>query len=94
MKKSPLLAAGVFLSMLTTSLQAQETKAWIDVTNQYIQNPAFDDNTANGWQWESDAASQTVRASCMEFWNGTFNLWQNIEDAPRYAPAAQQAIRQ
>ena len=82
MKKTSLLAACLCLPVLTASVHAQETKAWIDVTSEYVENPGFDSNSAYGWLWESDASSQTVRVECMEFWNGTFNFWQNIEGAP------------
>ena len=63
-----------------TSVHAQETKAWIDITNEYIKNPGFDGNSASGWTWESDAQSQNVRVECMEFWNGKFNIWQSFDN--------------
>ena len=56
---------------------------WIDVTNVFIQNPRFDNNSNEGWIWQSDAWSQTVRVECMEFWNGTFNIWQDLSGLPQ-----------
>ena len=53
-------------------------KAWIDITSQVLQNPTFDDNSQDGWQWESEAWSQTARMECMEFWNGTFDIHQDV----------------
>ena len=68
--------------MLTLGAQAQDNKAWIDVTKEYIENPGFDNNRSDGWTWWSNASSQTLRVECMEFWNGTFDLYQTIEDIP------------
>ncbi len=57
---------------------AYADKAWIDITDQYIQSPSFKNNSNQGWTWESNAQSQTVRCEAMEFWNGTFNIHQTI----------------
>ena len=80
MKKTLSVIAFFSISMLMTSVHAQETKAWIDITNEYIKNPGFDGNSASGWTWESDAQSQNVRVECMEFWNGKFNIWQSFDN--------------
>ena len=53
-------------------------KAWIDITSQVLQNPTFDNNSQDGWQWESNAGSTTARVECMEFWNGTFDIHQDV----------------
>ena len=58
-------------------------KVWIDMTNQLIANPGFDNNSTTGWLWDSNASSQTARCECMEFWNGTFNIRQTVKDAPQ-----------
>lgn len=50
---------------------------WVDVSS-YLVNTGFDNNSSNGWQWQSNAGSQTVNLGCMEFWNGTFDLWQTV----------------
>ena len=50
---------------------------WVDVSS-YLVNTGFDNNSSNGWQWQSNAGSQTVNQGCMEFWNGTFDLWQTV----------------
>ena len=53
-------------------------KAWIDITSEVLQNPTFDNNSQAGWQWESQASSQAASEECMEFWNGTFNIHQDV----------------
>jgi hypothetical protein len=63
-----------------SSLSAVE---WKDVTSIFIQNPGFDNNSSQGWTWTSNAGSQTVRAECMEFWQGTFNIWQELSGLPQ-----------
>ena len=50
---------------------------WVDVSS-YLVNTGFDNNSSNGWQWQSNAESQIVNLGCMEFWNGTFDLWQTV----------------
>jgi len=70
----------IMLSATCTTITAQN---WVDVTNVFITNPGFDNNNADGWQWESDAESQTVRVQCMEFWNGTFTIWQDLKGLPK-----------
>lgn len=49
---------------------------WIDVTNEYIANPNFDNN-ATGWTYQSNASSAAISYQAMEFWNGTFNIYQD-----------------
>ncbi len=53
-------------------------KTWIDITSQVLQNATFDNNSQDGWQWESSAWSTTARMECMEFWNGTFDIHQDV----------------
>ena len=55
---------------------------WVDLTTVLITNPGFADDSTDGWQWSSDASSQTSRAGCMEFWNGTFDFWQDLTGLP------------
>ena len=54
---------------------------WVDVTKFLIDNPSFDGNTANGWQWEN-SGNCNIRVECMEFWQSTFHLWQNLSGLP------------
>ena len=63
------------LAALPFTLQAQ---SWIDITEAYVENPYFDNNTTKGWTYTSDASSQSTGYGGMEFWNGTFNIYQTI----------------
>ena len=53
--------------------------SWIDITDTYIKNPRFDNNSSQGWEYTSDASSQQTGYEGMEFWNGTFDIHQTIE---------------
>ena len=70
----------VVLLTLCSTVNAQE---WIDVTDVFITNPDFKNNNNDDWSWTSNASSQTCRAECMEFWNGTFNFWQGLTGLPQ-----------
>ena len=63
------------LLALPFSLHAQ---SWIDITEAYVANYNFDNNTAQGWTYTSDASSQSPGYGGLEFWNGTFNIHQTI----------------
>lgn len=58
-------------------------KAWVDVTSLYLANTDFAGSSTQSWTWQSDASSQKSEWDCMEFWNGTFDLWQTVKDAPQ-----------
>ena len=79
MKKSILFSV-LTCFVCSLAIHGQETRAWIDVTNEFISNPGFDNNDATGWSWDKNATSPTVRAECMEFYNGKFNLFQSFDD--------------
>ena len=53
--------------------------SWIDVTDAYITNPRFDNNTYEGWIIPQRAEGTTARCQGMEFWNGAFNIYQAFE---------------
>ena len=55
---------------------------WVDVTSFLVQNPGFDNNSGDGWTWECNARSQQRTYDAMEFWYGTFNIWQTLEGLP------------
>ena len=78
LKKMTTLSCALWL--MVTGLWAAGD--WQDVTSQLIENPGFDNNSSQGWTWTSNAGSQTVRVECMEFWNGTFDIWQNVKGLP------------
>lgn len=60
------------LAALPFSATAQ---SWLDMTEEYITNPSFDDGNT-GWTFTCNASSQAVNHQTMEFWNGTFNIYQ------------------
>ncbi|MBO5679137.1 MAG: CotH kinase family protein [Bacteroidaceae bacterium] len=53
--------------------------SWFEVTDIYLENPRFENNSTRGWTFTSDASSQQTGYEAMEFWNGTFNIYQNLE---------------
>ena len=55
-----------------------EIADWIDVTDYYVKSPRFDNNSSAGWTVESNAYSQNKDYNTMEFWYGTFNLYQTV----------------
>ena len=67
----------LLMAFLCISLHLN-AQSWIDVTDQYVNNPRFDNNSTAGWEWESNAGSQTANYEGMEFWNGTYNFHQTI----------------
>ena len=58
-------------------------KSWVDMTDVLLTNPDFANDDTNGWQWTSNAGSQKTGWGSMEFWNGTFNFWQELKNAPK-----------
>ena len=62
---------------------AIDGKAWIDVTDRFLTNTGFAGNDTQGWTWNSNASSQKADWDCMEFWNGQFDIWQTVSDAPQ-----------
>ena len=48
---------------------------WIDVTDAYITNPGFDNNSKQGWNIYT-GANNNLSFNAMEFWNGAFNIYQ------------------
>lgn len=65
------------LAFVATPILAM-AQTWMDLTDEYIQNPNFDNNMSTGWTYTSDAHSQVVNYNAMEFWQGTFNIYQTL----------------
>lgn len=59
-----------------------DTLQWIDVTDEYVTNPRFDNNLADGWLIYSNASSQTANFGIYEFWNGYFQMIQEVGKMP------------
>ena len=68
-------------AVLTTVSAAHSQ--WLDVTEIFVKNPTFENNTSQGWQYTTDAWGVNIRCESMEFWSGTFNLWQDLQGLPR-----------
>ena len=77
----------VMLLALCTVWSVAELKAqkkWVDVTDNYIVNPSFE-NGANGWSFirqHISNGSSTLRAGAMECWNDAFRVYQTIVNLP------------
>ncbi len=71
-------------------------EGWADVTDFFIKNPGFDDNSADGWQWNWNHGNCNIRVNCMEFWNSSFHQWQNLTGLPEghYRLSVQSYCRQ
>lgn len=69
-----------FFSMLLfavcTGAGAQE---WIDITSQYIEDPAYSRGNFDEWDYLGWASSTATRVGAQEFWNGTWDLSKTIE---------------
>lgn len=68
----------ICMLMAVPALMAGQTNGWIDMTSEYVRNAGFDNNSNSGWVYTSDASSQNVNYDAMEFWNGTFDIWQTV----------------
>jgi len=75
-----ILCVAAWLMATSVMVSAQ---TWSDVTNRFITNPAFDDNTSDGWTWESNASTQEVRVNCISFYSGQFDLHQQLTGLPK-----------
>ena len=69
--------------LLTTMTMSAADAQWMDVTDRFVKNPAFDNNSNEGWTWESNAGTQEVRVECISFHNGYFDLHQQLRGLPR-----------
>ena len=55
---------------------------WTDVTELFMVNPGFDNNSTEGWKWGGNASSQKADYECFEFWNGYFQIRQDLKGLP------------
>lgn len=77
-KKVLLLLLISLWAFIPTAVQA---KGWLDVTDQYIVNPRFDNDQNTGWKGSNPGHAQTG-SFAGEFWNCTFDCWQEISGLP------------
>ncbi len=66
------------LLCLLSCAAARATEGWIDITDQYITNPCYDNSSNAGWTISANASSTNCAYGCQEFWNGTFNIYQTL----------------
>ena len=78
LRKMACLAGFLFLAA-----SASAADNWIDVTKQHVTNPTFDDDSSEGWSWDSNASTQAVRVECISFYNGYFDLSQTLKRLPK-----------
>ena len=57
-------------------------QTWLDITEDYVKNPGYDDNTTTGWTIVKNSGGRDAAAYCMEFWQGTWNIYQTITSLP------------
>lgn len=80
--KKFLLALAMLLLSAPHRLSAAEE--WIDVTSLYVTNPSYANNNGSGWVRTGSCGSfGAVNYGCMEFWNGWFNVSQQLSGLPR-----------
>jgi hypothetical protein len=66
----------LLLAFITPSIAMGQS--WLDLTSEYIVNPNFDNNQSTGCTYTSNASSQQLNYNAMEFWNGTFDIYQKV----------------
>ena len=59
------------------------TNEWVDVTKYFLNNPTFDENEQGGWVHDYNATTLAVNFGCMEVWDGTFNIYQDVYGLPK-----------
>lgn len=81
MKQFRLIIATALLACGHSGISCAKS-GWIDITAERLVNPSFNGNSNAGWTYISNAGSQAVRCGAMEFWNGTFDIYQTVSDLP------------
>lgn len=69
--------------LLTTMTMSAADAQWNDVTKKYVKSAAFDGDSYDGWEWESNASTQQVRVECISFYSGNFDLHQQLRGLPK-----------
>ena len=71
------------IALLMFAGHAADAQQWNDVTDVFITNPDFEDGD-NGWEKFGSCGSYgAINYGCMEFWNGWFNLSQQLTGLPQ-----------
>ncbi len=69
----------LFIVFLTAAASNATAASWVNVTEQYLQNPNFDNNSRAGWIFNASAPNTDCSFGCQEVWNGTFNICQQVQ---------------
>ncbi|MCR4854478.1 MAG: CotH kinase family protein [Prevotella sp.] len=81
--KNKFVGSAVLVVLLFTfSLPVSAAMAWVDVTSQYLTNPSFNNNSKDGWTLTGYYSAQNLQYECMEIYNGTFDVSQEIASLP------------
>ncbi|MBR5062122.1 MAG: CotH kinase family protein [Prevotella sp.] len=84
----------VTLLCLCGSYSYCQAEEWIDVTDKYLTNTSFVNNSNSGWTYSYQRGTSTVRCETMEFWNATYDIYQApILPAGRYRMSVQSYFR-
>lgn len=78
MKRNTLFFLTAMIAL--SSLSVHATKAWIDLTDQYITNATFDGNVNTGWTFTWNSGTCNNRVNAMEFYQSTFDIHQTLTD--------------
>ena len=77
--KKTMLTLLMLLGMGAATTQAQ-TDEWVDVTEAYIVNPSFTDNSTEGWLMSG--SGHDTQYECHEVYEQAFDMWQELNDVP------------
>ena len=66
-----------------TPIASPADNEWIDITESYLTNPNFDNNSNRGWNFSFQGGTTNTRVECMEFWNNTFDIHQQLKALPK-----------
>ncbi|MBR6121131.1 MAG: Ig-like domain-containing protein [Prevotella sp.] len=56
---------------------------WTDVTQLFLKNPGFTNNSPSGWERNIFYGSNNMEYGCMEVYNGIFDVYQQLEGLPQ-----------
>lgn len=83
-----------FTGMMLLGAVALSAQDWIDVTDTYLVNPRFDNNSHSGWTLSGNAPTKATGFGGFEFYDGTFNIHQRLQvPAGKYRVSVQAYFR-
>ncbi len=83
-----------FTGMLLLGSVALSAQDWIDVTDTYLVNPRFDNNSHSGWTLSGNASTKATGFGGFEFYGGTFDIRQSLQvPAGKYRVSVQAYFR-